>query len=91
MTVGDVNIITVTGWPILNTLKWIENLTSSLNARQQAIAEFLLTRLRMTEGFPEVDFELGGTWVDYPPTGFSLDGVLPSNGAGSAHLASKKP
>ena len=45
VTVGDVNIITVTGWPILNTLNWIENLTSSLNARQKAIAERVIKEI----------------------------------------------
>jgi excinuclease ABC subunit A len=45
VTVGDVNIITVTGWPILNTLKWIEGLSSSLNARQKAIAERVIKEI----------------------------------------------
>ncbi len=45
VTVGGVNIITVTGWPILNTLKWIENLSSSLNARQKAIAERVIKEI----------------------------------------------
>jgi excinuclease ABC subunit A len=45
VTVGDVNIITVTGWPILKTLKWVENLSLSLNVRQKAIAERVLKEI----------------------------------------------
>jgi excinuclease ABC subunit A len=45
VTVGDVNIITVTGWPILETLKWVENLTLSLNPRQKAIAERVMKEI----------------------------------------------
>ena len=45
VTVGDVNIITVTGWPILDTLKWIGDLSSSLNARQKAIAERVIKEI----------------------------------------------
>ena len=42
VTVEDVNIITVTGWPILIALKWIKKISgkkSTLNARQKKIAE----------------------------------------------------
>jgi excinuclease ABC subunit A len=48
VTVGDVNIITVTGWPILTTLRWIEKLSgkkSPLNARQKAIAERVIKEI----------------------------------------------
>ena len=48
VTVGDVNIITVTGWPILTTLKWIKKLSgkkSTLNTRQQAIAERVIKEI----------------------------------------------
>jgi len=48
VTVDDVNIITVTGWPILTTLKWIKKLSgknSSLNVRQKAIAERVIKEI----------------------------------------------
>ena len=45
VTVADVSIISVTGWPILNTLKWVENLSLSLNARQKAIAERVMKEI----------------------------------------------
>jgi excinuclease ABC subunit A len=48
VTVDDVNIITVTGWPILTALQWIEKISgenSSLNARQQAIAERVIKEI----------------------------------------------
>jgi excinuclease ABC subunit A len=45
VTVGDVNIITVTGWPILTTLNWIETLSPSLSPRQKAIAERVIKEI----------------------------------------------
>jgi excinuclease ABC subunit A len=48
VTVDDVNIITVTGWPILTALQWIEKIAgknSSLNARQKAIAERVIKEI----------------------------------------------
>jgi len=48
VTVDDVNIITVTGWPILTTLKWVKKLSgknSSLNVRQKAIAERVIKEI----------------------------------------------
>jgi excinuclease ABC subunit A len=45
VTVGEANIISVTGWPILRTLKWVENLSSELNARQKAIAERVIKEI----------------------------------------------
>jgi len=48
VTVGDVNIITVTGWPILTALEWIEKISgkdSELNARQKAIAERVIKEI----------------------------------------------
>jgi excinuclease ABC subunit A len=49
VTVDDVNIITVTAWPILRTLQWVENLSgnnSPLSKRQQAIAERVIKEIR---------------------------------------------
>jgi excinuclease ABC subunit A len=48
VTVEDVNIITVTGWPILTALQWIEKISgenSTLNARQKAIAERVIKEI----------------------------------------------
>jgi len=48
VTVDDVNIITVTGWPILTSLRWIKKISgskSSLNARQKAIAERVIKEI----------------------------------------------
>ncbi|MGD8403189.1 MAG: excinuclease ABC subunit UvrA [Anaerolineales bacterium] len=48
VTVDDVNIITVTGWHILKALKWIEKISgkeSTLNTRQQAIAERVIKEI----------------------------------------------
>ena len=48
VTVGEVNIITVTGWPILTALQWIEKISgedSALNARQKAIAERVIKEI----------------------------------------------
>jgi len=48
VTIDDVNIITVTGWPIMTALYWIEKISgenSTLNARQQAIAERVIKEI----------------------------------------------
>ncbi len=42
VTVADVNIVSVTSWPVMKTLEWVQQFTkkgSPLNKRQQAIAE----------------------------------------------------
>ncbi len=49
VTVDDVNIITVTGWPIIKTLQWIEKISSKhspLTSRQTAIAERVIKEIR---------------------------------------------
>ena len=49
VTVDGINIIEVTGWPVLNTLQWAERLASSdtpLTSRQQAIAERILKEIQ---------------------------------------------
>jgi excinuclease ABC subunit A len=54
VTVDDKNIVEVTEWPILQTLKWIQRLCDSatpLNARQQAIAERILKEISERLGF----------------------------------------
>jgi excinuclease ABC subunit A len=54
VTVNDKNIVEVTEWPILKTLKWIEQLCDSstpLNSRQQAIAERILKEISERLGF----------------------------------------
>ena len=45
VTVDDVNIITVTAWPVLNTLEWVKKISgknSPLTSKQKAIAERIL-------------------------------------------------
>lgn len=47
--IEDVNIISLTSWPILTTLKWIKKISgkkSSLNARQKAIAERVIKEVQ---------------------------------------------
>ena len=49
VTIGDVNIVQVTEWPILHTREWVEHLYSPatpLTPRQQAIAERILKEIR---------------------------------------------
>jgi excinuclease ABC subunit A len=49
VTIDDINIITVTAWPILKTLQWVENFSgkkSPLSKRQQAIAERVIKEIR---------------------------------------------
>ena len=48
VTVDDVNIITVTSWPVLNTLEWVKRLAaknSPLTSKQKAIAERILKEI----------------------------------------------
>ena len=54
VTVDEVNIIQVTGWPVVRTLEWINRLSSaqtSLSTRQQAIAARVLKEIRSRLGF----------------------------------------
>jgi excinuclease ABC subunit A len=54
VTVDDKNIVEVTEWPILQTLKWIQRLcdpSTPLNSRQQAIAERILKEINERLGF----------------------------------------
>ncbi len=48
VTVDDVNIITVTSWPVLNTLEWVKKIAgknSPLTSKQKAIAERILKEI----------------------------------------------
>ena len=48
VTVDDVNIITVTSWPVLTTLEWVRKISgknSPLTAKQKAIAERVLKEI----------------------------------------------
>ena len=48
VTVDDVNIITVTSWPVLKTLDWIKRISgknSPLTSRQKAIAERVIKEI----------------------------------------------
>ncbi|MBN2388875.1 MAG: excinuclease ABC subunit UvrA [Anaerolineales bacterium] len=54
VTVNDINIITLTSWPINQTLAWVENISgpkSPLTTRQQAIAERIIKEIRARLGF----------------------------------------
>lgn len=54
VTVDDINIITVTAWPVHNALAWVYKLgekTTSLNQRQQIIASRILRELEERLGF----------------------------------------
>ncbi len=54
VTIDDKNIVEITEWPILHTLKWVEHLCSSstpLNSRQQTIAERILKEINERLGF----------------------------------------
>ncbi len=54
VTVDGKNIVEITDWPILQTLRWIENLCGSdtpLNTRQQTIAERILKEISERLGF----------------------------------------
>jgi excinuclease ABC subunit A len=45
VTVADVNIIAVTGWPVLRTLEWAGKLKSSFSPRQQKIAQQIIKEI----------------------------------------------
>ncbi len=48
VTVDDVNIITVTSWPVLTTLEWVKKISgknSPLTSKQKAIAERVLKEI----------------------------------------------
>ncbi len=48
VTVDDVNIITITSWPVLKTLEWIKKVSgknSPLTSRQKAIAERVIKEI----------------------------------------------
>jgi excinuclease ABC subunit A len=48
VTVDNVNIITVTSWPVLNTLEWVKKIAgknSPLTSKQKAIAERILKEI----------------------------------------------
>ncbi len=48
VTVDDFNIVTVTSWPVLRTLEWVQRLSglqSPLNQRQRMIAERILKEI----------------------------------------------
>ena len=48
VTVDDVNIITVTSWPVLNALEWVKKISgknSPLTSKQKAIAERVLKEI----------------------------------------------
>ena len=54
VTVGGVNIIEVTGWPIVRTLNWISEINgkkSPLTKRQKAIAERVIKEIKSRLGF----------------------------------------
>jgi excinuclease ABC subunit A len=54
VTIDGVDIISVTQWPILNTLQWARRLAgpqTPLNSRQQAIAERILKEIQERLGF----------------------------------------
>ena len=54
VTVDEVGIVTVTQWPVLRTLEWVQRLRSAdtpLSARQQAIAERILKEITARLGF----------------------------------------
>ncbi len=45
VTVDDVNVITVTSWPVLRTLDWSKELKAKLSARHQKIAHQILKEI----------------------------------------------
>ena len=54
VTVDEVDIVTVTQWPVLRTLEWVQRLRdpeTPLSARQQAIAERILKEISARLGF----------------------------------------
>jgi excinuclease ABC subunit A len=74
VTVGDVNIITVTKWPVQRTLTWIQQLISSesqLNERQAAIASRILKEIVDRLGFL---VDVGLDYLTLERTAASLSG-----------------
>ncbi|MFN2198791.1 MAG: excinuclease ABC subunit UvrA, partial [Anaerolineales bacterium] len=53
VTIDEVNIVTVTDWPVKRTLNWVEDLIegAKLNERQQIIAERIVKELISRLGF----------------------------------------
>ncbi len=54
VTINDINIVEVTGWPVSKTLEWVRSLGSPdtpLNTRQQFIAERILKEILDRLGF----------------------------------------
>jgi len=54
VTLNDVNIVEVTGWPVLRTLEWVKRLSGSdtpLSSRQRAIADRILKEIQSRLGF----------------------------------------
>lgn len=54
VTIANTNIITLTSWPVLHTLEWVESLCGAdtpLNTRQQTIAERILKEIKARIGF----------------------------------------
>jgi excinuclease ABC subunit A len=54
VTVDDVDIVSVTEWPVLRTLDWVKRLSGSdapLTTRQQAISERILKEIQARLGF----------------------------------------
>ncbi len=54
VTVDNLNIVEVTQWPVLHTLKWVEHLSgpeTPLNTRNQAISERILKEIQARLGF----------------------------------------
>jgi excinuclease ABC subunit A len=54
VTIGDVNIVTVTQWPVMRSLEWARQLSgpqTPLNSRQMVIAERILKEIQSRLGF----------------------------------------
>ncbi len=84
VTVNGANIIEVTGWPVLKTLDWVNELYSGnvLTPRQLAIAERILKEIRERLGF------LNNVGLDYLTLGRSA-GSLSGGEAQRIRLATQ--
>ncbi|MEJ2598993.1 MAG: excinuclease ABC subunit UvrA [Anaerolineales bacterium] len=54
VTIGDVNIVEVTQWPVMRSLEWVRRLAgpqTPLNSRQMVIAERILKEIQARLGF----------------------------------------
>jgi len=74
VTISNTNIVEVTSWPVRKSLEWIEELNSkktSLNARQQIIAERILKELHERLGFM---VDVGLDYLTLNRTAVSLSG-----------------